>query len=107
MSTCVQTNVEHPLQRRGQMIPRPNTNSLKGIAPDAEDLPKRVDRRTGAALVNKHFFPVSSRTIEAWPIPTKLVNGKATMATADLFAYAQEKLDAAPEIMGGRKKTVG
>ncbi len=64
--------------------------------------PVRVDRRTAADLVSRHYFPVSHRTVEAWPLVVRHVNGKATVETAELFAYAQEKLDAAPPIRGGR-----
>ena len=75
--------------------------------PDIAALPVRVDRKTGAELVAKFYFPVSPRTLEAWPLMTRQVNGKATVATADLFAYARQKLDAAPPPrLGGRKPKV-
>jgi hypothetical protein len=65
--------------------------------------PENVDRRTGAELVTRHFFPVSYRTIEAWPLPTRRVNGKAIVPTVRLFELAYAKLAAAPVVMGGRK----
>lgn len=68
-------------------------------------LPVRVDRRTAAELVTQRFFPVSPRTVEAWPLTVRRVNGKATVETAELFAFAQAKLDAAPPIMGGRRRS--
>ena len=68
------------------------------------DLPARVDRKAGAELVTHHFFPVSHRTIEAWPLVWRHVNGKAVVETAELFAFAQAKLDAAPPIRGGRRQ---
>jgi hypothetical protein len=64
-----------------------------------------VDRRTAAELVTRLFFPVSPRTVEAWPLTVRRVNGKATMETAELFAFAQAKLDAAPPIKGGRRRS--
>lgn len=67
-------------------------------------LPVRVDRRTAAELVTRHYFPVSPRTVEAWPLTIRHVNGKATVETAELFAFAQSKLDAAPAIRGGRRR---
>jgi len=72
-------------------------------APDLSALPVRVDRRDGADLVRKHFFKVSNRTLESWPLTWRHVNGKAFCETAELFAVAQAKLDAAPAIRGGRK----
>ncbi len=68
-------------------------------------LPPNVDRRTGADLVRYHFFPVSYRTLEAWPLPTRRVNGKAIISTVRLFEVAFAKLAAAPIIMSGRKAT--
>ena len=47
--------------------------------------------------------PGSPRTIEAWPLATRRVNGKATIATAELLALAEAKLAAAPVIRGGRR----
>lgn len=72
-------------------------------APPA-DLPRRADRRTGAALLTRHLFPVSPRTLERWPLTWRRVNGKAVCETAELFAVAQRKLDEAPAIRGGRGK---
>ena len=68
--------------------------------------PVRVDRRAAAELVTRLFFPVSPRTVEAWPLIVRHVNGKATLETAEVLAFAQAKLDAAPPIKGGRRRTV-
>jgi hypothetical protein len=72
---------------------------------DLATLPKRIDRRAGAELVTRFFFPVSYRTVEAWPLVTKLVNGKAIVDTRELLAYAKAKFDAAPPIRGGRRSS--
>ena len=81
--------------------PPPHAESASGKTPP---YPIRVDRRTAAALVTQLYFPVSHRTVEAWPLTVRRVNGKATIATAELFAFAQAKLDAAPPIKGGRTR---
>ena len=73
--------------------------------PDLSTLPRRVDRKTGAELVSLYFFPVTSRTLEVWPLDWVLVNGKAVSETAELFAVAQAKLDAAPLIRSVRRPT--
>jgi hypothetical protein len=65
--------------------------------------PANVDRRTGAGLVTRHLFPVSHRSLETWPLPTRHVNGRAVIPAARLFEVAFEKLNAAPVVMGGRK----
>jgi hypothetical protein len=66
-------------------------------------LPRKVSRRRGADLVKEHFFEVSHRTLEAWPLPTQLVNGRAITPTKALFEVAYEKLSRAPVVMGGRR----
>jgi hypothetical protein len=63
--------------------------------------PPNVDRRTGATLITRHLFPVSHRSLEAWPLPTRRVNGRAIIPT--LFEIAYAKLAAAPTIMGGSR----
>jgi hypothetical protein len=69
-----------------------------------ESLPPNVDRRTGADLLSRHLFPVSHRTLEAWPLPTRRVNGKAVVPTVELFRIAHAMLAASPVIMGGRHR---
>ncbi|MDA8249547.1 MAG: hypothetical protein M0Z28_10240 [Rhodospirillales bacterium] len=81
----------------------PQPEAATSTEPNLADLPVRVDRRGGAAIVTRYFFPVSHRSLEAWPLPVRHVNGKATIATADLVALAREKLNAAPTLMGGRR----
>lgn len=63
--------------------------------PELPSLPPRVDRKAGADLVTRHFFPISPRTLERWPLTWRVVNGKAVCETAELFGLAQAKLDAA------------
>ena len=76
--------------------------ALPGV-PELSRLPRYVDRRTGAALLTQHFFPASHRSLEVWPLTWRHVNGRALVETAELFAVAQSKLDAAPAIRGGRR----
>ena len=68
---------------------------------DIANLPARINRSAAAALLTQHFFPVSPRTLERWPIATRRVNGRALIDTADLIAVAKAKLDAAPLIASG------
>jgi hypothetical protein len=64
--------------------------------PDMAALPRRVDRAKGAELLTQYFFPTNARGLETWSIPWILVRGRAVCETADLFAYAQALVDAAP-----------
>jgi hypothetical protein len=70
------------------------------------ELPVNVDRRVGAELITKHFFPISHRSLEAWPLATMHVNGKAITPLRRLFEIAYGKLIAAPIIMGGIRNKV-
>lgn len=79
----------------------PGARKLPG-APDLAALPRNVDRKLGAKLVTQFFFPVSHRTLEAWPLTWRRVNGRAICRTTELFALAEAKLNAAPAIRGGR-----
>jgi len=67
-------------------------------------LPARLDRRRGAEIISKYFFPISARTLEVWPLTWRRVNGRALVETNELLAYAQAKLSAATPIRGGKRK---
>jgi hypothetical protein len=56
-------------------------------------------------LVSKYFFPVASRSLEVWPVTWRYVNGKAVAETAELFAEAQARLEAAPLISSVRRRS--
>jgi hypothetical protein len=66
-------------------------------------LPTRVPRDDAASLVTRHFFRVSSRTLERWPVAATLVNGRAHIETGELFRVAQKMLDGAPRVRGGSR----
>ncbi len=66
------------------------------------DLPRRLDRRLAAQVVSTHFFPVSPRTLERWPLTWRRINGRALADTEELLAEAQRRVDAAPAIRGGK-----
>ena len=74
------------------------TSIINGIL---GDLPARLDRRAGAALISRHLFPISPRTLERWPVTWRRINGKALADTSELLAEAQRRVDTAPAIRGG------
>ena len=89
--------------------PRPAPKPRKRHKPDLlgspASLPPRIARRDAAAVLYRVLgFPVSPRTLESWPVPTRLVNGKCTFDTSELLAFARSKLDAAPVVRGGRTR---
>jgi hypothetical protein len=79
------------------------TNLPSHLLEVVKNAPANVDRRAGAKLVTDYLFPVSYRTLEAWPLPTQFVNGRAIVPTIKLIELAYEKLTAAPIVMGGRR----
>ena len=71
--------------------------------PASSEVPRHVDRETGAELVRKHFgFRVAPRSLQGWPVVWLRVNGRAVCETAQLFVAAQAKLDAAMQSRGGK-----
>lgn len=79
--------------------------ALKGGAtlPDLAELPVRVPRDRAAELLRKHFFDVSPRTLERAPLRWLILNGKAHVETAELFAYGASVVAAAPVLQGGKR----
>jgi hypothetical protein len=65
--------------------------------------PPKATRRKIAALLEQNGFPVSHRTLEAWPLPVQRFNGKALIPTVRAFEIAYAKLCASPVTMGGRR----
>jgi hypothetical protein len=54
-----------------------------------------VTRAEGAQIINKHFFPVSARSLERWPISVRIVNGRAIYETKSLCEEAHKRIDRA------------
>lgn len=73
-------------------------NRSAAAVPMRDQLPVRVDRKTGAELVTKLYFRVSDRTLERWPLPWRRINGRAHVETSLLFAEAERRLADAPEV---------
>ena len=71
--------------------------------PDLTAYPVRMDRNGLAAFITKHFFQVSPRSLERWPLTWRHVNGKAHADTAEAAVVAQAMLDAAPPVRGGKR----
>jgi len=70
-------------------------------------LPKRAPRPELARLITHHYFQVSPRTLERWPISWLTLNNRAHGDVAEAFAIAQQKLDEATPIRGGQSDTRG
>jgi hypothetical protein len=67
------------------------------------DLPVRVPRDQAAELVTRHFFKISRRTLERWPLTWRRINGRAHCEVSELLDVAGRMLAAAPPVMSGRR----
>lgn len=65
------------------------------------DLPIRAPRHKAAEWVTRHFFKISPRILERWPLTCRRINGKAHCETDELFAEARSRVAEAPEVRGG------
>ncbi len=72
---------------------------------DPQNPPPRVDRKGGATVLYAQVgLQVSPRTLETWPLATRLLNGRATLDTAELLAHGRAMLDGSPSLRGGRSR---
>lgn len=67
----------------------PGSTALPTILEQAvAALPPILDRRTAAKAISQHLFQVSPRTLERWPVPTAVVNGRAHAPARAWFEHA-------------------
>jgi hypothetical protein len=65
----------------------PKTNWQPG-----QPLPTYADRATAAAIITHHFFPISHRTIEKWPLTVRRPNKTCVYRVEELLTLAERKL---------------
>ena len=58
-----------------------------------QPLPKYADRKTLAAIITHHCFPISHRTLQTWPLTVRRPNRAAVYDVNEALEYAQTKLD--------------
>ena len=56
-------------------------------------LPRFADRKATADIISHFYFPVSSRTIETWPLKVRRPNRAAVLEVAEAMALAEQKLE--------------
>lgn len=59
-------------------------------------LPAYADKATTAAIISHHFFPISPRTLERWPLTVRRPNKAAIYEVTEAMEIASEKLKSAP-----------
>lgn len=76
--------------------------------PDPALLPRLATRDQLATIHAKYFGPLSPRTIEALPLPYRRPPGSpALYEVAPFLDWARQRLEAAPLLMGGRRRSRG
>jgi hypothetical protein len=73
---------------------------------DVGPLREWEDRARLAAHISRHFFTVSQRTLEEWPVRTTTLHKRALLNTKEPLAHARKMLDAAKQraVMGGSSR---
>lgn len=95
MTTNINSDVSAPKKPRRSYKP-----TLDPLNP-----PPRVDRSMLAELLFARLgIRVSPRTLEGWPLASKLVNGRATYDTVAALAHGSALLDGSPSVRGGRTR---
>ncbi len=85
-------------------MPRPQKNEPLlplPAEPDADKLPRYAERKQLAAIHRHYYGPISPRTLEKWPLPWRISNGRAVAPVGEFLHEAQRRFNAAPTVMGG------
>jgi hypothetical protein len=67
-------------------------------------LPAFPDRKTFAIEFSRHVAKLSHRTVEAWPLTTRRIFGRACPEARELLEMAFRKMLDAPAVRGGRNR---
>jgi len=60
-----------------------------------QPLPQYADKATAAAIITHHFFPISPRALERWPLTVRRPNKATIYEVGELMQYAEAKLQSA------------
>ena len=60
-----------------------------------QPLPQYADKQTAAAIITHHFFPISPRTLERWPLTVRRPNKATVYEVDEVMAVAEAKLNSA------------
>ena len=67
-----------------------------------DELPLFPSRKRFAAKFTDRVAELSDRTMEAWPIATRLINGRACPDRREALEYAFRQIVDSPAVRGGR-----
>jgi len=60
-------------------------------SPD-QPLPRYADRKTLASIITHRCFPISSRTLERWPLTARKPNKAVVYEVTEALEYAEQQL---------------
>jgi hypothetical protein len=95
-------------------MPRPSLDEFAVSAPlplepdpdlVVQSVGRYQHRRVLKRVHGQYYGDISHRTLEAWPLAWRRVNGRAVCDVREFLAEAQRRFDAAPVVMGGRRAT--
>ncbi len=99
-TTTAETKAGRTLRRQLAIDP-----AMLPPEPDPARLPRLATREQLAVIHRKYYGPLSARTIEALPLPYRRVPGMpALYEVAAFLEWARQRLEAAPLVMGGRRR---
>ena len=58
-------------------------------------LPLNADRKTLAVIISHHYFPISPRTLEKWPLTVRRPNRAAVYNVQEAMELAKAKFESA------------
>ncbi|MCC7281437.1 MAG: hypothetical protein IT556_03570 [Acetobacteraceae bacterium] len=95
-------NADKPRTLRRQIALNPDTLPPE---PDPARLPRLATRDQLATIHARYFGPLSPRTIEALPLPYRRPPGSPALYEVGPFLeWARQRLEAAPVLIGGRRR---
>jgi len=57
-----------------------------------QPLPQHADRKTLAAIIKHRCFPISTRTLERWPLTARKPNKAVAYDVTEALEYAEKQL---------------
>jgi hypothetical protein len=66
-------------------------------------LPAFPDRQTAASVWSDNVHEMSHRTLEAAPLPTRILNGRACFTAREFVEWGFRRVLESPAVRGGRR----
>lgn len=88
-----------------RVVATPVTSLPAALEAAIGDMPPRLTRRDAATFLQRHVgLRVSARSLERWPLASRVIAGRAMIETRALAEFAQRLVDDAPVLAGGSRE---